>query len=234
MNIYQIPLLTYFISSIVLIILFFKSFKNKKKPLFLPQISQTGMKNINIISYFIYFISFTIISAITGLFYINEIHIENKPYITKLIIILGIIGCLLNILQGYISLDMNKKLHELTAYGGIFIHLITLSIYLYYVNIKDDNSDNSDKENYQKYMEICIRFAWLSIILLFPLFMSRTYYYLNKSKSKNKKFFTTFYYSLGSLSQRGCIFFLLLALFIYGYYKVGNSNKYFISLYKDK
>ena len=231
MNIYQLPLFTYLISSIVLIILFFKSFKNKKPPLFLPQISQTGMKNINIISYFIYFISFTIISAITGLFYVNEIHIENKPYITKLIISLGIIGCLLNILQGYISLDMNKKLHELTAYGGIFIHLIALSIYLYYVHIKDNNSD---KENYQKYMEICIRFAWLSIIFLFPLFMSRTYYYLNKSKSKNKRYFSIFYYSLGSLSQRGCIFFLLLALFIYGYYKIGNSNKYFISLYKDK
>ena len=185
MNIYQIPLLTYLVSSVVLIYLFFK----KSKSIFIPQISQTGVKNISIYSYWIYFSSFIIIGGITGLFYINEIHIKDKPYLTKLIIVLGLTGCILNMIQGYVSLD---------------------------------------KEEYNKYMKKSIGFAWLSIIFLFPLFMGRTFYYLKRSKSKNKNLFSNIYFSLGSISQRGCVFFLLLALFIYGYYGVGNSKNKFI------
>ena len=54
MYIYHIPLIIYIISSIVLIYLFLKS--KKVKTYYLPQISQTGMKNINTYSYWIYFI----------------------------------------------------------------------------------------------------------------------------------------------------------------------------------
>ena len=203
MYIYHIPLIIYIISSIVLIYLFLKS--KKVKTYYLPQISQTGMKNINTYSYWIYFISFTIICIITSVYYINHINIKSKPYLTKFIIFLGLIACLFNIIQGYVSLDKNKILHELTAYGGIFLHLIALSIYLYY-------SPESENETQDKYINYCIILSWLSILLL-PLFMFLYYYFLKKSKNLSYLSF-----NLGSIAQRSCVLFLLLSLSIFEYY----------------
>ena len=45
------------------------------------------------------------------------INIPKKPSLNKLIIGVGIIACVLNIVQAIYTLDTNAKIHELTAYG---------------------------------------------------------------------------------------------------------------------
>jgi hypothetical protein len=134
MNIYKLPLIVYLVSSLFLTILYHKSVETD---IIVPSISQTGMKNLNKYSYIIYFVSFLIIAVITAHFYLKKLTIKNKPNLTKILQFMGLCACFLNIIQGYYQLDTHKKLHENTAYGGIFLHLTTLSIWLYYNHSKN-------------------------------------------------------------------------------------------------
>ena len=182
-NINKVPLIIYILSSIILVYLFHNTIKKKKlkTDIIIPQISQTGMKNFNKKAYYIYLISFLIIGLLTSNLYWNQYEIKGKHILTKILQFIGLIACFLNIVQGYYSLDTHKKLHEMSAYGGIFLHLLVLSIWLYYNRRKD--------------LTIVIALSWLSILLMGPMDMIN--------------------FNIGSIFQRLCVFFLLLALYMY-------------------
>ena len=131
--VYYTPLVIYIISSIILVKLYYDSPLQGK--VIIPQISQTGMKVLNKdISYYVYLTSFILISMCALFLYMKCINIPKKPSLNKLIIGVGLIACVLNIVQGIYTLDTYKKIHEITAYGGIFLHLVALSLYLKYTN----------------------------------------------------------------------------------------------------
>jgi hypothetical protein len=182
-NINKVPLIIYILSSIILVYLFHNTIKKDKlkTDIIIPQISQTGMKNFNKKAYYIYFISFLIIGLLASNFYLKELNIKGKPELTKILKFIGLIACFLNIVQGYYPLDTHKKIHEISAYGGIFLHLLVLSIWLYYNRRKD--------------LIIVIALSWSSILLMGPM--------------------DTINFNIGSLFQRLCVFFLLLALYMY-------------------
>ena len=175
----KVPLIVYVLSSIILVYLFHNS--RSKTDIIIPQISQTGMKIINKKAYYVYFISFIIIALLTSNFYLKELNIKGNPELTKILQFIGLVACFLNIVQGYYSLDTHKKLHEMSAYGGIFLHLCVLSVWLYYNRRKD--------------LITVISLSWLSILLMGPGIMIN--------------------FNIGSVLQRSCVFFLLLALYMY-------------------
>ena len=186
-RILYIPLLTHIISSVVLVFLFHKYTKTN---IIIPQISQTGMKNVSQTSYIIYFISFLIIGMISSLFYINYVYYKERPILSRIIQCIGLLACLLNIIQGYYSLDTHKLLHENTAYGGIFLHLIALSLWIYITPTK--------KYNQLQVIQSCVILSWISIVAMAPLMMIN--------------------FNFGSIAQRSCVLFLLLSLAIFAYY----------------
>ena len=154
--VYYTPLVIYIISSIILVKLYYDSPLQDK--VIIPQISQTGMTVLNKdISVNVYLASFILISMCALLLYMKCINIPKKPSLNKLIIGVGLIACVLNIVQGIYTLDTNKIIHEMTAYGGIFLHLIALSLYLKYTN------------NHNKSVTYIIIMSWLSIILMGPI-----------------------------------------------------------------
>ena len=151
MNIIYLPLLVYLVSSVLLVILYHKSSIKEKATL--PQISQTGMKLLNKdTSFYMYFISFLILGLCSVVFYMKCIHVTGR---NRLIIVIGVVASILNVVQALYTLDTYQKFHEMTAYGGIFLHLIALSIYLYV-------SKHGKKVTYM------IVGAWFSIILMGP------------------------------------------------------------------
>lgn len=178
-NINKVPLIIYIFSSIILVYIFHNS--RSKTGIIIPQISQTGMKIINKKAYYIYFISFLIIGLLASNFYLKELNIKKKSTLTKILQFIGLVACFLNIVQGYYPLDTHKKIHEISAYGGIFLHLLVLSVWLYYNRRKD--------------LITIISLSWLSILLMGPM--------------------RTINFNIGSLFQRLCVFFLLLALYMY-------------------
>ena len=181
------PFVIHVISSIVLVILFHKYTKTN---IIIPQISQTGMKIVNKTSYLIYLVSFLIIGIITSSFYINYIYLEDSPILSRIIICIGLLACFLNIIQGYYSLDTHKLLHENTAYGGIFLHLIALSLWIYITP--------AEKYKQMQLIKWCVILSWISIVLMGPLMMIN--------------------FNLASIAQRACVLFLLLSLIIFAYY----------------
>ena len=151
MNIIYLPLLVYLVSSVLLVILYHKS--SIKDKVILPQISQTGMKLLNKdTSFYMYFISFLILGLCSVVFYMKCIHVTGR---NRLIIVIGVVASILNVVQALYTLDTSKQFHEMTAYGGIFLHLVALSIYLYV-------SKHDKKVTYM------IVGAWLSILLMGP------------------------------------------------------------------
>ena len=153
--VYYTPLVIYIISSIILVKLYYDSPLQDK--VIIPKISQTGMTVLNKgRSVKVYLVSFIGISMCALLLYMKCINIPKKPSLNKLIIGVGLIACVLNIVQGIYTLDTNKIIHEMTAYGGIFLHLVALSLYLKYTN------------NHNKSVTYIIIISWLSIILMGP------------------------------------------------------------------
>ena len=129
MNIIYLPLLVYLVSSVLLVILYHKS--SIKDKVMLPTISLTGQHILNNdISYYSYLVSFIILSICAFIFYMKCISVPNKK-VYSIILLLGITACILNIVQGIYAIDKDREIHEKTAYGGIFLHLVALSIYLY-------------------------------------------------------------------------------------------------------
>ena len=190
--VYYTPLVIYIISSIILVKLYYDSSTKYEKYSKdeIPSISMTGMTVLNKdISVNVYLVSFIGISMCALLLYMKCINIPKKPSLNKLIIGVGIIACVLNIVQGIYTLDTNEKIHEITANGGIFLHLVALSLYLKYTN------------NHNKSVTYIIIMSWLSIML--SGILNVTYVY------KSKKYKAPF--SLVSSFQRLCILFLILA-----------------------
>ena len=154
MNIIYVPLLVYLVSSVLLVILYHKS--SIKEKVMVPGISMTGQYILNNdnISYYSYLVSFIILSICAFIFYMKCISVPNKK-VYSIILLLGITACILNIVQGIYTLDKDRDIHEKTAYGGIFLHLVALSIYLY-VSKHDKN------------ITYIVVGSWLSVILMGP------------------------------------------------------------------
>ena len=150
MNIIYLPLLVYLVSSVLLVILYHKS--SIKDKVMLPTISLTGQHILNNdISYYSYLVSFIILSICAFIFYMKCISVPNKK-VYSIILLLGITACILNIVQGIYTLDKDRDIHEKTAYGGIFLHLVALSIYLYI-------------SKHDKKVTYIVIGSWLSVIL---------------------------------------------------------------------
>ena len=212
-----VPLFTYIISSIILIYLYFKAtgladssdgllyvFNN------IPQISLTGQKKLDHdnISYTIYLFSFLIIGLSSSLFYINYVYYKETPILSRIIQCMGLCACFLNIVQGIYPLDYivfdgfkdkeDSTIHEYTAYGGIFLHLLALTLWVY-SNLKKREINKEKNENIAlDYIWYCVALSFISIIAMFMLIGS--------------------FPNLGAIAQRLCVFFLLLSVAIFAYY----------------
>jgi hypothetical protein len=181
-----IPLFLYVIQTAILMLLYSKS--NIDDKYIIPTISLTGMHSLNNdISYYIYLGSFVLLALLAFIFYIKCLSLSSKTHYF-IILSIGICACILNIIQGIYSLDKDTIIHENTAYGGIFLHLLSLGIYLYYVR------------KHNKSVYILYGLAWLSLIMM-PI-ASVTYIY------KNKKY--KGHFSLIAIFQRLCVLFIIL------------------------
>ena len=214
-----IPLFTYIISSIILIYKYYQVVPFKKPELievesisrgwggdFIPQISQTGQKKLDHdnISYTIYLFSFLIIGLSSSLFYINYVYYKETPVLSRIIQCMGLCACFLNIVQGIYPLDYivgeneYSTIHEYTAYGGIFLHLLALTLWVY-SNLKKREINKEKNENIAlDYIWYCVALSFISIIAMFML-IGR-------------------FPNLGAIAQRLCVFFLLLSVAIFAYY----------------
>lgn len=181
-----IPLCLYLLQTVILMILYSQS--NIDDKYIVPTISLTGMHNLNNdLSYYIYLVSFILLALLSFIFYSKCLSLSSKSRY-YIIVSIGICAGILNIIQGIYSLDRDTIIHENTAYGGIFLHLLSLGVYLYYVR-------KHNKSIYTLY-----GLAWLSLIMM-PI-AGTTY------KIKSKKYKAPF--SLLAIFQRLCVLFIIL------------------------
>ncbi|MBU79089.1 MAG: hypothetical protein CMD29_03060 [Flavobacteriales bacterium] len=198
-----LPLITYIVSSIILVYLYHTSEENIWA---IPQISQTHRPYGSSKSYSIYLVSFVIIGIISGLFYGNYIYLPDKPIVSRIIQCLGFAACFLNIVQGFFTLKAYPLIHEISAYGGIFLHLVALSLWIY-INPKQLRG-----------VQLSILLSWISIFVMFILL------FFCEGNKKRRLQVNNFFNDMGEelppycsyngvgASQRLCVLFLLLSL----------------------